>query len=301
MLAFIIYMLFPYSAHSQNVCLWGRTGSNSFLNGEYIYQGDINGGPWYRKDVDFSSSISTTYLWRYNTKYYFTDDPPGTLSSYQYLAKCMISTSNPFDCNLNWRIASETTNDINLYSQYAPCPQWDCDEIISSQSYALCNGPFDIHIGSNVWRNTANTRYWYFHPIYFMWVCASTYSLGSDGIYWAYTERKWIELSNNSSIVNLNFQTPMAESHQIECVKSTVNPTSQPTQIPTNIPTISPTHMPTIIPSIYPTISPTNNPTTMPSIYPTEIEATAHSETELISIQMMETTLSSLTYISNSN
>eukprot|EP01084_Bolivina_argentea_P085784 155041_1 len=271
MVSFLVFILSMLIIHinAENVCVWGRSGSNSHLmNGEWVYRGTINGGPYYSLHIDASFTPNTQYLWRSGGSYYTTDYAPGTISSYR--TKCIISTTDPISCGNNWRIGSETSNDINVFVQSAPCPHWDCDAITTEQTYASCDGPFNQIIGINEYYS--GQRYWYFHPSYFMWICSDSLDYSSSARFYASTTNGWTNVVKGQSVV-MDFDYPNDSSYNVICDKYPTSspihaPTKYPTIIPTNIPTKTPSDNPSLIPTKYPSQSPTKNPTAFPSKYP---------------------------------
>eukprot|EP01084_Bolivina_argentea_P263205 445383_1 len=250
MSSFLILILFILNGvkPQSNVCIWGREGVNTFLNGEYEYKAEKNGAPRYRKSVD----STTTHLWRFtDDKYYFTDASPGTtLGSYR--GYCNIAAENPIECGTNWIISSP---DNAVFAQIAPCPYWNCDAVITTDIGNGCNQDFNVFVSENTWRNAAGTKYWYFNTIQFAWICADSLTTSQ---YNAVTQEGWIDTTKGNN-VNFRFDFPDTQMHTIQCIK-------YPTPSPTPAPSKSPTNNPTNIPTNVPTNIHTNNPTNAPML-----------------------------------
>eukprot|EP01084_Bolivina_argentea_P007880 14788_1 len=243
MLFAVVFLLVLSVVKSKDICIWGRIGTMEIMNGEWTYMGYFNNAPYYKLYIDASFTPNVQYLWRYHTQYQMTDYSPKTYG-YGYTAKCMISTTNPIDCGPNWRVGAETSNDINIFIQTAPCPTWTCDAIeigIEPECYGL----FDRKIAPNAWSNS-NDIIFYFHPSEFRWLCGSKYDLTYNSAGYAWTEPNWTKMSKDNS-VSLYFEYPTNDKgwYTINCISNTVSSTLSPTNKPTSVQLISSTTQPT--------------------------------------------------------
>eukprot|EP01083_Nonionella_stella_P093505 262083_1 len=281
----LLLIISKYQVQSQNgdVCIWGRRGWYSVLNGAYTYRGLYNDAPWYSKNIHPSwgqhGFNNVTYLWRNNRNYTLSDYPPSSTSNI-YHAFCQSASLHVYDCDRNWRFTDSMTNDMGMFAQNGSCPFWDCDQIITSGitfTWAIkCEGPFDVKIAPNVWRNSQSMdEYWYFHETTFQWVCAASYDLQPWSSLWEWSEPGWYDTSKGSTIwVNFTNYQNVSHLQQVDCIiDPTVSPTNHPTFIPTTYPTkhpvVKPTNDPTLIPTTYPTNNPTSAPTYIPTSTPT--------------------------------
>eukprot|EP01083_Nonionella_stella_P302419 1042620_1 len=286
----LLLIISKYQVQSQNgdVCIWGRRGWYSVLNGAYTYRGLYNDAPWYSKNIHPSwgqhGFNNVTYLWRNNRNYTLSDYPPSSTSNI-YHAFCQSSSLHVYDCDRNWRFTDSMTNDMGMFAQNGSCPFWDCDQIITSGitfTWAIkCEGPFDVQIAPNAWTNSASTdEYWYFHTTTFQWVCAASYDLQPWSSLWEWTDPGWHYVSKGSTIwLNFtNFQNDSQHLQQIDCIMNpTLSPTNNPT-VSTNYPSITPTSHPSIVPTIHPTLLPSSDPTLTPTLYPTNTPSDTPSD-----------------------
>eukprot|EP01083_Nonionella_stella_P098295 276390_1 len=251
-----------------NACIWGRDGpTNIGINGEYIFQGYFNDAPWYKKRFRTVNYVSTHYLFsvpdRYQYFEYVISKQQPSNSPPRY-AECRTSYSNPWHCTYTWEVQDTfMLDDSDVYCQKAPCPEWECDAIITDIEYKECGDAFPVKIGSNAWSKISGNRFFYFNSYDFRWVCdTSGPDVPSDLSGAAYSQRGWVDTTKGNT-VSILFAVPN-QLQQIQCIQ---NPTASPTE-PTNIPTLSPSQYPsqyTINPTAFPSLEPTMNPTIFPS------------------------------------
>eukprot|EP01083_Nonionella_stella_P053195 140816_1 len=215
---------------SSNVCIWGRKRfPNIYINGEYIYRGIFNSTPWYSKHMDpnwFGSDAhpETLYLWRYSSGQYVIDlNAPSGSEERAVIAGCGNASEHPRDCD-GWGVSQASgghaLGDRDIFAVPAPCPQWDCDHIITTNIGNGCNQNFIHHIAPNAWMNAAGDRFWYFIAHKFRWVCRDFYD-GFNACHEAYdlanTTASWAYTTKGSNI-SIQFSYPDHNYHVIQCM-----------------------------------------------------------------------------------
>eukprot|EP01084_Bolivina_argentea_P193538 332027_1 len=243
MLSFLIVVLNLIRVlKSQNYCIWGKTGSNSGVNGLYTDDGTYNGQPSYVKTIGAGCASPTLYLWYTGSQWGISDTKGGT--SFNMLC----SQSDLSSCSTNtWGSGNEA-----VYAQSNSCPSWDCTSLTTTTTWANCDGPFDTIPGTNNAFQSTSNMYWYFVPQIFSWVCNDALEITScPTSYFAISATAgWNDLQPGS---NINFDivdtkaSPTTNPSTINCLG-----TKTPTQTPVPAPTSSP-------------VSPTNNPAGTPS------------------------------------
>ena len=113
---------------SNQYCIWGRSDPNNFntiLNGQYTYDGDLNGHSSYSKTTDencSSSNSRTLYLWYSNSgNYWAVGDTKGVNSFNAYCEQTDLSSCTQG----NWKMydGSAFVVEPNIYAQSGECPQ----------------------------------------------------------------------------------------------------------------------------------------------------------------------------------
>eukprot|EP01083_Nonionella_stella_P311287 1109462_1 len=268
MSALLVLLIITETVIAQNtsVCVWGRdTTPNTAINGEFLYQGIFNGGPWYKKVY----GTDTRYLFKGDTRYFISADEPEIGPSAH--AHCATSTVYPHECD-QWTVYSSSNGwevDPDVFCEMGPCAEWDCDQIITNINYEGCNETFSVKLGANVWANMKQDRFFYFNYIGFNWICNQevTYKKGtSTALVFAESTRQWIDTSMGNT-VDIHFTTPFDQIQEIQCLQHQTREPTQPTVAPTFIPTLSPSSFPTI----KPTFSPTQDPSKVPTFAPTQV------------------------------
>eukprot|EP01083_Nonionella_stella_P073293 198089_1 len=255
-----------------SVCIWGRQSGNTIINGLYTTAGTYGGKSYYQKD----DGCYTLYLFfKASTKDWYINDQ---LDS-DKIAYCTSSTLT--DCD-DWYVKDGFSFDRDFATNLIPdaCPSLSCDKVqIPMLTNGGCNVVFDVHLDDNLWRDSANTVYFYFNSWHFEWQCDNDPPSidGCSGPWWAYTYPGWTDIPNGQS-ASLRFQSPYAF-HTVNCIMNPTEPptTSMPTGAPTLEPTLNPTNVltsaqtkvPTSAPTQEPTSAPTNVPTTTPTKMPT--------------------------------
>lgn len=176
------------------VCIWGRQGSNSAINGEYHYSGQHDGAKYYSKTIDGTCG-ETTYL--YYDDFYTKWIISFALGSSSYAAVCNASTNANVSCSSDWHIAHEDF-DSAVYVQDGRCPESSCS-VINVEGNA-CSGNYDL-IGSNQYKAESSDEWIYFVPWLFQWICNgalepnqcpySSYAVSNEG---------WEDFSESGSI-----------------------------------------------------------------------------------------------------
>eukprot|EP01083_Nonionella_stella_P087684 243986_1 len=264
----VLLMAKSIIAQNTSVCVWGRDSQPSaFVNGEFIFHDIFNGGPSYKKQY----GTNTIYLFNCNTKYCISWDELA-IDPRAY-ARCTTSTS-PNECD-QWQMPDGEGGwqiDPGMSCQMGPCPDWNCDQIITNINYEGCNDTFSIKMGPNVWSNMKQDRFFYFNYVGFNWICNNEIrydeSYDSTG-FLAWARQKWIDTSMGNT-VNIHFRTPFNTIQEVQCLQ---NPTNEPSKDPTQ-PTVAPTYIPTLSPSkptMNPTLSPSQYPSKNPIVFPTQI------------------------------
>ena len=67
MLSFLVFSLVVIRGNAQSYCVWGQSGQNAALNGEYPFDSTYNGESSYVKTLDASCSLPTLYLFKHAT------------------------------------------------------------------------------------------------------------------------------------------------------------------------------------------------------------------------------------------
>eukprot|EP01083_Nonionella_stella_P189538 701109_1 len=244
-----------------SVCIWGRQSGNTIINGLYTTAGTYGGKSYYQKD----DGCYTLYLFfKASTKDWYINDQ---LDS-DKIAYCTSSTLT--DCD-DWYVKDGFSFDRDFATNLIPdaCPSLSCDKVqIPMLTNGGCNVVFDVHLDDNLWRDSANTVYFYFNSWHFEWQCDNDPPSidGCSGPWWAYTYPGWTDIPNGQS-ASLRFQSPYAF-HTVNCI---MNPTEPPTtSMPTGAPTLEPTLNPTNVPTT--TLNPSTSPTVwIPLIVPSRL------------------------------
>eukprot|EP01083_Nonionella_stella_P240373 840368_1 len=230
-----LLVIITKSVLSQTACLWGRDDQYHNINGQYYYQGDFNGAPWYKNTA--YDGWTVLYLYVAYGYYYVTWGEP-TYSPSSALARC--ASINPWNCGFGkWEIWNTSSlsfvGDAAVQFMSTTCPEWECDAIITDIQYMGCDDIFPVKIGTNAWSNTDGDRYFYFNYLDFRWLCGDSHDYPHqwpDNDYWsldiACAERGWIDTTKGST-VSIYFENPFYQIQQIECVQT---PTSSPTKKP---------------------------------------------------------------------
>ena len=194
MWSFLILSLIFICSESQSFCVFGRGVSNTLINGLYTDSGStLNGKTVYSKDLDSNcaSSIGSTHymFWVNNTATGASEwriaDTASTSAA--YYAFCYTSTtptdSNPSSCSKgNWYVSENSAfvEDSNVFITQDSCPEWSCNAISTTIPKAggnkRCQGEFykDASGGiDNVWINTNQNKYFYYHPTFGMIISSS--------------------------------------------------------------------------------------------------------------------------------
>eukprot|EP01083_Nonionella_stella_P177361 623127_1 len=257
---FLSVLNFILNAQTQDVCFWGRSAStNAFLNGHYSYNGIHNGRPYYTKSLTGSSCSMSSQLYLYfsGSMWAFTD----TLGGTTFWARCHSSGDPTITCTNQWLVPTEI--DPNVYLSYGSCPEWNCDEIITTLSHP-CQGSFTKQ-GANTWYDNDTAHYWFFAEGFFDWVCAPsiTYDPCGSNSFNAMTNLSgtgWIDFPTDHNNVELPFFSPPGTEIIVCLGMHSEAPTSAPTSI-----TVQPTHAPTAVPTSAPSMAPFAAPTRSPS------------------------------------
>lgn len=225
---------------SQTVCIWGRQGSSTVINGEYNYVG----ANYYTKtigwDCDWSQEVTTLYLsYQFNNQWQIQD---GAASIQDYpLARCTSSTKASVKCDSNWSVflgyplmGSGWDNDADVYAVDGNCPEWNCNGInVTRSATSQCNGVYD-RVGRNAYKKRGASQWIYFLDFEQYWVChmALTPTQCINTVY--KSSKGWEEF--DPSDANLN----KGQIGTIQCLP--FPPTGDPTKVPSNNPSISPTY-----------------------------------------------------------
>eukprot|EP01083_Nonionella_stella_P184220 667968_1 len=197
---FVFIIKVVTSQNATDACVWGRDESaRDGINGQFIFQGYFSKAPWYKKQY----GTDIRYMFLSNTRYVISGEEP--VKGWPGLhAECATTGTSlyPWDCGLNWRVyAGQWTDDPDVYCQMGPCPEWECDAIITDIQYMGCDDIFPVKIRSNAWSNLNGDRYFYFDYPRFRWVCdeSLTYSSTTSSLL-AYSERTWIDTTKGSTV-----------------------------------------------------------------------------------------------------
>eukprot|EP01083_Nonionella_stella_P064719 168961_1 len=259
---FVFIIKVVTSQNATDACVWGRDESaRDGINGQFIFQGYFSKAPWYKKQY----GTDIRYMFLSNTRYVISGEEP--VKGWPGLhAECATTGTSlyPWDCGLNWRVyAGQWTDDPDVYCQMGPCPEWECDAIITDIQYMGCDDIFPVKIRSNAWSNLNGDRYFYFDYPRFRWVCdeSLTYSSTTSSLL-AYSERTWIDTTKGSTVPILF--SPFNQIQQIQCVQNipTLSPVKKPDE-PTSK-TDEPTSNPSFVPTKHPTLFPIKNPSMPP-------------------------------------
>eukprot|EP01083_Nonionella_stella_P064720 168962_1 len=264
---FVFIIKVVTSQNATDACVWGRDESaRDGINGQFIFQGYFSKAPWYKKQY----GTDIRYMFLSNTRYVISGEEP--VKGWPGLhAECATTGTSlyPWDCGLNWRVyAGQWTDDPDVYCQMGPCPEWECDAIITDIQYMGCDDIFPVKIRSNAWSNLNGDRYFYFDYPRFRWVCdeSLTYSSTTSSLL-AYSERTWIDTTKGSTVPILF--SPFNQIQQIQCVQNipTLSPvkkpdeptskTDEPSKRPSELPTVNPSRLPSIQPSAIPSFEQT--------------------------------------------
>lgn len=258
------------------------------MNGLYLYQGEFNGAPYYKRKMYCSSAYagSDGFMYLFQSGYGWTVNLATYIAnSTEFRAKCYDTGNDPFLCNNQWEFVPNALpdyiNDAWLVSD--ACPQWNCAGIETNFDVENCNGPFtksvDYESSSlsltnipNAWSNDAGDTIIYFNVPSWAWVCHTEYSpdcLGSyvNTGYAAITlDAQWQDIETGESIlVSMRWpQSIQGQARNMTCLGSESVPTTASN---------------TVAPSVSPSISPASNtsdtnPTSAPIISFTSSVAT---------------------------
>eukprot|EP01083_Nonionella_stella_P009917 28389_1 len=257
------------ASQSSYYCIWGETGANYInINGQYIFDGIINGKSSYLKVIGSTCLKPVLYLWRNNAVNAWQISIASGTQTGSYIIQC--SKSSLSQCTAgNWGRSNP-----DVYAIPGSCPKWECASVSTAQTYRNCDGPFDQYLGDNKWKHHSLNLYLYFVPHAFHWACYSELTTTECPVY-AYTATYagWVDLSAGQS-TSLTFQwlgtsSTLTSSFQVNCLGDATNmpasnPTKKPTPAPTNKPVGVSTSKPTPAPTIKPAI-PTKHPVHIPS------------------------------------
>ena len=232
----IIATEMPTSAPNETsgLCLWNVTSSNTFLNGEWTYDGLYNGHSSYHRHMCYD-----LYIWYKLSRISGWYISAGTVKedlSGSYLC-CASNASEPKSaCDGLWGYDCWDYLDRNYATtaRDSPCPSWDCDGISTGLS-GNCGGDFDIKVGDNAWSNANGTYFIFFSTWYFSWMCANTLPDGCSSPFET-RAKGWFHLEKGQS--QIRTWTPNRYPHETKKARITCKPA---TPIPTYEPTLDPT------------------------------------------------------------
>eukprot|EP01083_Nonionella_stella_P305396 1065238_1 len=107
-------------AQNTSVCVWGCDTTPTLINGEFIYQGMFNGGPWYKKVY----GTDTRYLFKADTKYYISPLEPAINAAGNAFCASE-STLYPYDCGDQWYVVElgQWQTDPDVFCETTPFDQ----------------------------------------------------------------------------------------------------------------------------------------------------------------------------------
>ena len=223
------------NAQSQSICIWGRLGVNTVVNGLYAvsgqyYEKSVN-GPW------IGCIEQGIYYLYYQSNEWRVGQ---TLGGNDHFAYCTATSPTSVSCTGNWSIYESSTwvEDPNVYTTNGQCPEWNCNGIavLGSRS-SLCNGNFDTVEGTQNAYQKQGAIYWiYFHPTKYFWVCSHELEPNQCSIKYEETSSVgWEDFEPSDPIRD------KGDVGNIDCLPfPTKSPTAQPTPEPTKSPTPSP-------------------------------------------------------------
>eukprot|EP01083_Nonionella_stella_P313974 1129297_1 len=257
------HLLIPTALSQSDVCVSGLTGSLAELNGLYTSAGAIDSKPYYERIAPSPCNMYYLY-WSNSYNYWLIDED---LDDYYIHGYC--GSSSLSNCANSWFIYDFTYSDFvldsSVDSSFGSCPThiWQCDAVQIPSLSNGCDKLFDVHLGDNLWTNSAQTWYWYWNEYYFSWICDNEHpdSGQCTDSYYAVALRTWpwVEIPSGESR-SLSFKWPDNNAHTVYCIMDPTpfpsnTPTSQPTANPSEV-TLLPTRSPFAVPSSIPTANP---------------------------------------------
>eukprot|EP01083_Nonionella_stella_P115856 343839_1 len=252
------------------ICIWGRQGDNTEINGEYTAYGTLNDKTHYQKTVHGIAAPGgcmqmhlywatgqgvDAWLIHYNTDMYnsYAYCPsPLLMNCTAWLVEEYSAPNTTFNDSNTYRFVLDSS--VSVLNGSCPIHIWQCDQVHIPSLPFPCNTVFDTPLDDNIWTDSTNSYYWHWNEWDFRWECSEMRPNVSacDNTYTRVrTERGWNYIAPGTSTA-LPFAHPFGD-YTVDCIQNTMDPT---------VVTAKPTDAPS---SATPTAYPTKNPSEAPN------------------------------------